>query len=62
MMAFMGVMTGNPASIGEGIQAAVEAGIEIAEIIEELMVQMNILFIFAHKTHAVRMFCPLLGT
>ena len=44
MGAFAGAMTGNPAAIGEGIQAAIEAGIQIAEIIEELAVWFYIIF------------------
>jgi hypothetical protein len=31
-------MLGNPMAVGEGIQAALEAGIKIAEIMEDLLV------------------------
>ena len=38
MMAFAGAMMGNPESVGEGILAAMEAGIKIQELMEELVV------------------------
>jgi hypothetical protein len=37
-MAFAGAMMGNPASVGAGIAAAMEAGIKIAELMEEIVV------------------------
>jgi hypothetical protein len=38
LFAFAGAMLGNPMAVGEGIQAALEAGIKIAEIMEDLLV------------------------
>jgi len=36
--AFVGAMLGDPTKVNEGIQAALEAAIKIADIMEELVV------------------------
>jgi hypothetical protein len=50
IFAFAGAMIGDPASINEGIQAAIEAGIKIAELIEELAVYYNLRICFSYHT------------
>ncbi len=48
MFAFAGAMTADPDKINEGIKAAIDAGIKIAEIIEHLVVN-----IFYWHNHCV---------